>query len=89
STQDRYGRLSLLSRAKLGLDPLNSELNYLAGISIDFLNGEQNALRYFDRFLALRGIRSGQGKTHLKRKLTPEEQRALDEILQAELQLPR
>jgi hypothetical protein len=66
----------------LGFDPLNEELNYLVGLATDFNYGAIESHRWFDRFLALRGIRSHEYKSYSARKLTREEKHALDAIQQ-------
>jgi hypothetical protein len=64
----------------LGYDPLNEELNWFAGEASDFLWGAIESKRYFDRYLALRGIRVHDHRTYKDRALTHEEKRALEAV---------
>jgi hypothetical protein len=78
----RYAYAAHTAAQALGYDALNEELNYLAGLATDFSYGQLESRRWFDRFLALRGIRSNEYKTYGDRKLTREEKRALDVVQQ-------
>jgi hypothetical protein len=78
----RYAYAAHTAAQALGYDALNEELNYLAGLAADFSYGQLESRRWFDRFLALRGIRSNEYKTYGDRKLTREERRALDVVQQ-------
>jgi hypothetical protein len=76
----RYAEAAGRAVEALSFDPLSEELNYLAGLASDFLHGEIESRRYFDRFLALRGIRAHDDRTYRDRRLTREEARALDAV---------
>jgi hypothetical protein len=78
----RYAYAARSGEEALGFDPMNEELNYLAGLATDFNSGTIESHRWFDRFLALRGIRSHEYKSYNDRKLTREEKHALDSIQQ-------
>jgi hypothetical protein len=78
----RYAYAAHTAAQALGYDALNEELNYLAGLAADFSYGQLESRRWFDRYLALRGIRSHEYKTYGERKLTREERRALDVVQQ-------
>ncbi len=82
SKSRRYAYAVHTGMEALGFDPLNEELNYLVGLSADFNNGALESYRWFDRFLALRGIRAHEYKTYGDRKLTREEKYALDRLQQ-------
>jgi hypothetical protein len=70
----------LTAQGVLRDDPLEPELNWLAGAASDFLSGSAESRRWFDRYLALHGIRAHDDRTYRGRKLTREEQRALDAV---------
>jgi hypothetical protein len=82
SKSRRYAYAAHTGAEALSYDPLNEELNYLVGLACDFNFGALESRRWFDRFLALRGIRSNDYKTYGDRKLTREENRALDAVQQ-------
>ena len=67
----------------LAADPLDEELTYWTGIATDFLFEPREGRRWFDRYLALRGIRATDHETTKDRELTAEEQYALEKVLQA------
>jgi len=64
----------------LALDPFDPRLNYLLGEAHDFVAGSRLSQPYFDRFLALSGIRFYDYATYAGRHLTREEQRALEVV---------
>ena len=72
----------------LSYDLLNEELYYLAGESSDFQWGGLESRRWFDRYLALRGIRSYDHRSYDVKTLQPRERRALERV-QAPIALPR
>jgi hypothetical protein len=82
SKSRRYAYAAHTGVEALGFDPLNEELNYLVGLATDFNYGALESHRWFDRFLALRGIRTHEYKSYGDRKLTREERRALDAVQQ-------
>lgn len=82
SKSRRYAYAAHTGAEALSFDPLNEELNYLVGLATDFNYGALESGRWFDRFLALRGIRAHEYKSYSDRKLTREEKRALDVLQQ-------
>lgn len=80
SKSERYGAALREALDALGHDPLNAELCYFAGLSADFLHGPRESLRWFDRFLALRRIRGHDDRTYRHKRLTAEEQHALNVV---------
>jgi hypothetical protein len=73
----RYAYALRLAVEALAVDPLNEELSYLAGVAAAFLLDGREVRARFDRYLALRGIRSGDDRTFRGRVLSAEETRAL------------
>jgi hypothetical protein len=61
----------------LGIDPLNEDLAWAAGSGADFLWDKRESRPYYDRYLALRGIRAHDHRTLKDRKLNEREQQAL------------
>ncbi len=80
SKSRRYAYAGRAAAEALSLDPLNEELNWFAGESSDFLWGSIESRRWFDRFLALRGIRVHEYRTYEGRTLTREEKRAIEAV---------
>jgi len=80
SKSRRYAYASRAVVEALNYDPLNEELNWFGGESSDFLWGSMESRRWFDRFLALRGIRVHDHRTFKNRTLTREEKRAIDAV---------
>ena len=78
-------------RALEGLaeDPLSEDLEWCAGAAKDFLRGALESRAYFDRYLALRGIRAHEHATLKGRELTKEERRALEVVQSGGLGIPR
>jgi len=68
------------AREGLVRDPLNEELNWYQGEASDLLSGSIESRRFFDRYLALRGIRAHDHRTYKDRALSREEKRALDVV---------
>jgi len=79
-------RREAFDRAVEGLaqDPFDPELALLAGRMAEYVRGTYDAVDYFDRFLALRGIQVHDDRTWRKRELTPDESYALFQIQQFE-----
>ena len=80
-------RRQAFRRATQGLhhDPLDDELAYAAALMARYVSGTLEALDYYDRFLALRGIRVHDSRTWGRyRKLTEREEEAVTFIQQAE-----
>lgn len=71
----------------LSQDPFEDELCYWAGIATDFLHDRWQSRVWFDRYLALRGIRAHLPET-FARELGAEERYAL-ELVQSVPPLPR
>ena len=65
----------------LDLDPLNEQLTYCTGIAAAEFQDPRLSRAWFDRYLALRGIRSGDHRTMRDRELTPEETRCVEEVM--------
>jgi len=88
SKSKRY--VSVLRHALTGLsiDPLNAELCYYAGLSSDFLYGKLEAVKWYDRFLALRGLRAHESSTTRGRVMTEQERNAYD-VVQRVARTPR
>ena len=80
SKSQRYAYASRAVVEALSYDPLNEELNWFGGESSDFLWGSIESRRWFDRYLALRGIRVHDHRTYKDRTLTREEKRAIDAV---------
>src|SRR4029453_8986601 len=70
----------------LVLDPLSEELVWIVAKSADFFDGQRISRPFFDRYLALRGIRANEWKTIGGRTLTADEREALDEVQGTSLQ---
>jgi hypothetical protein len=82
SKNQRFTEAGRDATAGLALDPLAEELNYLQGEVSDFLQGSIESRRFFDRYLALRGIRAHDYRTYQGKNLSREERRAI-EVVQA------
>jgi len=65
-------------------DPLDERAVWIVGHSSEFLYGMLESRPWFDRYLALRRIRSHDHRTYAERKLSPRELEAL-EVVQREL----
>jgi hypothetical protein len=72
----------------LAFDPLDAELAWACGHAVDFVEGARLARPFFDRFLALRGIRAHDHRTYAKRDLDAREQEALDAVQRSLLPQP-
>jgi hypothetical protein len=75
----RYAYALRLAVEGLAIDPLNGDLAYFAGLSADFTQGPRVTRPWFDRFLAIRGIRE-HDKRGNARTLDAWERHALDEV---------
>ncbi len=67
----------------LSADPLDEELTYWTAIATDYLYQPREGRMWFDRYLALRGIRAHEHGTTKDRELTDKEKLALEKVLQA------
>lgn len=70
--------------ASLLFDPLDPEMSYAAGLMARYVSGTLEALSYYDRFLALVGIRVHDDRTYRQRELSDAEKDALFFIQQYE-----
>lgn len=84
AAQDRYGQILKLATAGTSYDPLSEDLNFYAAVASDFLYGELDALRWYDRYLAIRGLRAFNTSTTRGRVLTKKERAALDVVQRLE-----
>lgn len=80
---ERRQRAARLAAQASGYDPLDQEAIWLAASTSDAAFGLFESRRWFDRYLALRGIRSHDDRTYRGRELTVEEKRALDAVHEA------
>ena len=80
SKNQRFTEASRRAAEGLALDPLCEELSWLQGEVSDFLQGSLESRRFFDRYLALRGIRVHDYRTYKERNLSREEKRAIDVV---------
>jgi hypothetical protein len=62
------------------VDPLDDELAWIAAHASDFLYGLLESRPWYDRFLALRGIRAHDHRTHAGRRLDARESEALEAV---------
>ena len=69
-----------LAKEGLSYDPFDAELAYAAGWMADIVTQKIEAASYFDRFLALRGIRVHEDRNWRKRELTEEEKHAIFKV---------
>ena len=65
----------------LEADPLDEELTYWTAVAADYLYGPQEGRRWFDRYLALRGIRATDHRSTKGRDLNDREEYALEKVL--------
>jgi hypothetical protein len=74
------------ARALEGLadDPFDEELAHAAARMAEFTPGMHVAVDYYDRFLAMRGIRAHDDRNWRRRQLTDEEQHALFQVQEYE-----
>ncbi len=88
SKASRYGLAARAGMEAIAVDPLNDTLHYLVAQSVDFQWGIRESAQWFDRYLALRGIRPSDHRTYKDRRLTVEERAAL-EAMQMPAEPPR
>jgi hypothetical protein len=72
----------------LAVDPLDPDLAWIAAHCVDFLHGISDSRPLYDRYLALRGIRSHDHRTYAGRTFNAREAEALDAIQRSELPQP-
>jgi hypothetical protein len=76
---ERYRAAVGVALGGLSGDVLDDELAYAIGLATDFVDGRPQSRTWFDRYLALHGIRSYDGRTYA-RDLTDEERYALQMV---------
>lgn len=77
SRTERIRRALSVALEGLEFDPLHEELTWIAAESNDVVGGGANARSLYERYLALRGIRSWDDSTYRDRDLNEREERAL------------
>ncbi len=82
---ERHRQAQETAREGLALDPFHPGLNYLLGEATDFLQGQDLSRIWFERYLALHGIRYYDIATLLDRDFTAMEERALERVSGEEL----
>ena len=80
SKQDRYQLALRHATEGLAEDPFSPELTFYAALATSWIADPIRSRSWFDRYLALRGIRAHDHRTYQGRKLGPDEQTALDEV---------
>jgi len=76
----RYVTVLRQALTGLSIDPLNAELCYYAGLASDFLYGEGEAVQWYDRYLAIRGMRAHETSTTTGKVLSEKERKAYDVV---------
>jgi len=82
SKGDRMRQALEISLAGLAHDPMDEDLAWIAAVSTDFRWGRLQTRPWYDRFLALRGIRAHDHRTYESRDLDTRETKALWEVQQ-------
>jgi hypothetical protein len=77
---ERIRRAAAVARQGLAIDPLDDVLAWVAGHALDFHWGVPESRPWFDRFLALHGIRAHDHRTYQSRELDRREREALDVV---------
>ena len=80
SKQDRHSLALRHALEGLAEDPFSPELTFYAAVATDWIADSTRSRPWFDRYLALRGVRAHDHRTYQGRKLAPDEQRALDVV---------
>ena len=80
SRSERMRGARLRAQQALALDPLDPEAVWAYAHATDFQFGIVESRPWYDRFLALRGIRSHDHRTYAERKLDLREREALDTV---------
>lgn len=78
---ERLGQAFALAVEGTGHDPLDAELAWAAGHARHFSWPGLESVSYFDRFLALSGVRTSDANPASGRKLTPREQEAFTAVV--------
>ncbi|MBI5363799.1 MAG: hypothetical protein HZA53_11520 [Planctomycetes bacterium] len=81
---ERRQRAARIASQAAAFDPLSEEAIWIAATTSDAAYGRFEARRWFDRYLALHGIRAYDDRTYRGRELTAEEERALDALHEAD-----
>lgn len=81
---ERRQRAARIASQAAVFDPLSEEAIWTAATTSDAAYGRFESRRWFDRYLALHGIRAHDDRTYRGRDLTAEEQRALDALHEAD-----
>lgn len=81
---ERRQRAARLAAMAAAADPLDEHAVWLAATASDAASGRTESRRWFDRYLALHGIRAHDDRTYRGRSLTAEERRALDAVQTAD-----
>jgi hypothetical protein len=85
---ERMRRGFVRGREALAIDPLDPELAWICAHGLDFSEGPRLSRPYYDRFLALRGIRAHDHRTYARRDLDEREREALDAVQRTLLSAP-
>lgn len=80
SRSERMRGAQLRAQQALAIDPLDLDAIWVRAHATDFLFGLVESRPWYDRFLALRGIRSHDHRTYAERKLDVREREALDSV---------
>ena len=80
SKQDRHELALRHAIEGLAEDPFSPELTFYAGLATDWIADPTISRPWFDRYLALHGIRAHDHRTYQGQKLEPDAQTALDEV---------
>ena len=80
SRSERMRGARLRAQQALALDPLDPDAVWAYAHATDFQFGIVESRAWYDRFLALRGIRSHDHRTYAERKLELREREALDTV---------
>lgn len=80
SKQDRYGVALRHAEEGLAEDPFSPELTFYMALSTDWLADRVRSRPWFDRYLALKGVRAHDHRTYQGKELSPDVQIALDAV---------
>ena len=80
SKQDRYRVALRHAEEGLAEDPFSSELTFYMALSTDWLADRVRSRPWFDRFLALKGVRAHDHRTYQGKELSTDVQIALDAV---------
>ena len=85
---ERIRGAGYLATKGLEIDPLDDVLAWIAAHSAEFLYGIGQSRPWFDRFLALRGLRAHDHRSFSGRTLDEREREALDAVQRSTLPQP-